>query len=59
MLISILIVPRALGILRQAGSVLLEAVPKGLDLGQVRTHMLGLSHVTRTTPTPRRSCGGT
>jgi cobalt-zinc-cadmium efflux system protein len=46
MLISVLIVPRAVTILRQAGSVLLETVPKGLDLGQVRAHLLGLPHVT-------------
>ncbi len=46
MLISVLIVPRALAILRQAGNVLLETVPNGLDLGQVRNHLLGLSHVT-------------
>ena len=46
MLISILILPRAVTILRQAGSVLLETVPKGLDLGQVRSHLLGLPHVT-------------
>lgn len=46
MLISILIVPRALTILRQAGSVLLETVPQGLKLDDVRTHLLGLPHVT-------------
>lgn len=46
MLISILIVPRALSILRQAGSVLLETVPKGLHLDDVRTHLLELPHVS-------------
>ncbi|PFG17942.1 cobalt-zinc-cadmium efflux system protein [Propionicimonas paludicola] len=46
MLISVLIVPRALTILRQAGSVLLETVPKGLNLDDVRTHLLELPHVT-------------
>ncbi len=46
MLISVLILPRAVTILRQAGSVLLETVPKGLDLAAVRGHLLGLPHVT-------------
>jgi cobalt-zinc-cadmium efflux system protein len=46
MLISVLILPRAVSILRQAGSVLLETVPKGLDLGAVRGHLLELPHVT-------------
>ncbi len=45
MLISILIIPRAITILRHAGSVLLETVPPGLDLDQVRTHILDLPHV--------------
>jgi cobalt-zinc-cadmium efflux system protein len=43
MLISILIVPRALRILRQAGSVLLETVPEGLHLDDVRTFQLETS----------------
>ena len=38
--------PRAVSILRQAGSVLLETVPKGLDLADVRSHLLGVPHVT-------------
>lgn len=46
MLISVLIGPRAIAILRQAGSVLLETVPHGLKLDDVRTHLLGLPHVT-------------
>jgi cobalt-zinc-cadmium efflux system protein len=46
MLISVLILPRAVTILRQAGSVLLENVPKGLDLAAVRGHLLELPHVT-------------
>lgn len=45
MLISTLIIPRALTILRHAGSVLLETVPPGLDLDQVRAHILDLPHV--------------
>ena len=45
MLISILIIPRALALLRHAGSVLLETVPQGLELDQVRAHVLDLPHV--------------
>lgn len=45
MLISILIVPRAVTILREAGRVLLESTPKGLDLDEVRRHVLALPHV--------------
>lgn len=45
MLISVLILPRAVAILRRAGSVLLESVPEGLDLDAVRTHVLALDHV--------------
>lgn len=45
MLIAALIVPRAVTILRAAGRVLLEATPKGLDLDDVRDHILALPHV--------------
>lgn len=45
MVIALLIIPRAVAILREAGSVLLESVPPGLDLDEVRTHLLGLDHV--------------
>ena len=45
MVIALLIVPRAVTILRRAGSVLLETVPQGLDLAKVRAHLLGLPHV--------------
>ncbi|MEE1622730.1 cation diffusion facilitator family transporter [Zafaria sp. Z1313] len=45
MLISVLIVPRTLKILREAGSILLETAPKGLDLEDVRAHILALPHV--------------
>lgn len=44
-LIVVLIVPRALVILREAGNVLLETVPAGLDLADVRRHILELDHV--------------
>ena len=46
MAISVLIFPRAVKILREAGSVLLETVPDGLDLVQVRAHLLGVPHVS-------------
>ncbi|WP_114906539.1 cation diffusion facilitator family transporter [Ornithinimicrobium murale] len=45
MVIAALIVPRAFLVLREAGSILLESTPKGLDLAEVRTHILGLPHV--------------
>lgn len=45
MVIALLIIPRAIAILREAGSVLLESVPPGLDLDEVRAHLLGLDHV--------------
>ena len=44
-LIVALIVPRAVVILREAGNVLLETVPAGLDLEDVRRHILELDHV--------------
>ncbi|WP_131104452.1 cation diffusion facilitator family transporter [Ornithinimicrobium sufpigmenti] len=45
MLIAALIVPRAITILRQAGHILLESTPKGLDLDDVRAHLLTVPHV--------------
>ncbi|MGC5171246.1 cation diffusion facilitator family transporter [Microbacterium sp. DT81.1] len=44
-LISLLIIPRTLVLLRASGSVLLETTPKGLDLAEVRRHILELPHV--------------
>lgn len=38
--IAILIVPRTLALLRDAVNVLLEATPKGVDLAEVRAHIL-------------------
>jgi cobalt-zinc-cadmium efflux system protein len=40
LLIAALIVPRALRLLRDAGEVLLEGTPRGVDLAEVRRHML-------------------
>lgn len=45
MFVAALIVPRAVIILRDAGNILLEATPGGLDLEDVRRHILELPHV--------------
>jgi len=39
-LIGLLILPRTYGLLREAIDVLLEATPKGVDMTEVRTHIL-------------------
>lgn len=39
-IIGVLILPRTWGLLRDAVDVLLEATPKGLDMGTVRSHIL-------------------
>ncbi|MGX5682382.1 cation diffusion facilitator family transporter [Schumannella luteola] len=44
-LIGVLIVPRAIILLRDTANVLLEATPQGLDLAAVRTHLLDVPHV--------------
>jgi cobalt-zinc-cadmium efflux system protein len=44
-LIGALILPRAVRLLRETGSVLLESTPPGLDLDAVRQHILRLEHV--------------
>jgi len=43
--IALLIVPRTLRLLRESVDVLLEATPRGVDLEDVRAHLLGVSHV--------------
>jgi len=45
LLVCALIVPRAVALLREAGSILLESTPPGLDLDAVRTHLLAVEHV--------------
>lgn len=45
LVIAALIVPRAIMILKSAGRILMEFSPKGLDLEEVRTHLLSLPHV--------------
>ena len=43
--IGCLVLPRALHLLRDALDVLLEAAPRGVDMGQVREHILGVDGV--------------
>jgi cobalt-zinc-cadmium efflux system protein len=43
--IGCLVLPRAWHLLREALDVLLEAAPRGVDLDQVRAHMLGVDGV--------------
>ena len=45
-LIAVLIVPRTWALLREAVDVLLQATPKGVDLDEIRTHLLGAEGVT-------------
>jgi cobalt-zinc-cadmium efflux system protein len=45
LLIGALIIPRTLKLLRDTTDVLMENVPRGLDLGKVRDHILALPHV--------------
>jgi cobalt-zinc-cadmium efflux system protein len=43
--IAALIVPRTLRLLRESVDVLLEATPRGVNLDDVRAHVLGVAHV--------------
>ena len=45
MFIATLILPRAVKIMRETLSVLMEFTPKELDLAEVRQHILELDHV--------------
>ena len=45
LLIGVLIIPRTLKLLRDTVNVLMENAPAGLDLGEVREHILALPHV--------------
>jgi cobalt-zinc-cadmium efflux system protein len=45
LLIGCLVVPRAWHLLREALDVLLEAAPRGVDLTEVRSHILGVDGV--------------
>jgi cobalt-zinc-cadmium efflux system protein len=46
LLIAVLILPRAFSLAREATVVLLEIAPSGLDLDDVRDHLLGVPGVT-------------
>jgi cobalt-zinc-cadmium efflux system protein len=45
LLIAVLILPRTAKLLREATHVLLEATPAGLDLDEVRRHILDVPHI--------------
>lgn len=45
LVIGVLVLPRAWHLLREALDILLEAAPRGVDLGHVRQHMLGVDGV--------------
>jgi cobalt-zinc-cadmium efflux system protein len=45
LVIGVLVLPRALHLLRDALDVLLEAAPRGVDMEQVRQHILGVDGV--------------
>ncbi|KAJ1684623.1 hypothetical protein LUZ63_020378 [Rhynchospora breviuscula] len=45
LLIAVLIVPRALSLLREATSVLFESAPPGLDVALVREHLMAMEGV--------------
>jgi cobalt-zinc-cadmium efflux system protein len=45
LLIGVMIVPRAVKLLRETLEVLLEAAPKGVDMTEVRAHMLAMPGV--------------
>ncbi|WP_375430705.1 cation diffusion facilitator family transporter [uncultured Friedmanniella sp.] len=45
LLIGVLILPRTVSLLRDVGRVLLESTPAGLDLDDIRTHILDVAHV--------------
>lgn len=44
-LIAVLVLPRAWGLLRDALDVLLEAAPRGVDMAEVRAHILSVDGV--------------
>ncbi|RBY79829.1 cation transporter [Geodermatophilus sp. TF02-6] len=45
LVVAALVVPRAWSLLREAVDVLLEAAPRGVDLDEVRAHILGVDGV--------------
>jgi cobalt-zinc-cadmium efflux system protein len=45
LLIAVMVLPRAWALLAEAGGVLLEAAPAGVDMEQVRGHLCGVGGV--------------
>jgi cobalt-zinc-cadmium efflux system protein len=45
LLIGVLIIPRTIRLLRDSVNVLLESTPAGMELGEVRAHLLEVEHV--------------
>ena len=45
LVIGALIIPRTWRLLRETTDVLMESTPKGVDLEEIRAHILGVSHV--------------
>lgn len=45
LLIAVMILPRTIALLRVTGQVLLESTPSGLDLDDVRRHILAVPHI--------------
>jgi cobalt-zinc-cadmium efflux system protein len=45
LLIAVMVLPRAWALLREAGGVLLEAAPRGVDVEEVRGHLCGVGGV--------------
>jgi cobalt-zinc-cadmium efflux system protein len=46
LLIAVLIVPRAISLLRETGAVLFESAPAGFDVAQMREHLMAMEGVT-------------
>ncbi len=44
-LIGLIVAPRAVRLLREAAHILLEAAPAGVDLAEIRAHIVELDHV--------------
>src|SRR5207248_1881217 len=45
LVVVVLMLRASSGLLRESGKVLLEAAPEGVDLGELRNHLLEASHV--------------
>ena len=46
LVIAVLIVPRAVSLLRDTGAVLFESVPKDVDVARMREHLMAMEGVT-------------